>query len=87
MSPPNDEALHAVAAVQGSGDVAREVNLDCVSELPAWKARASYTAELARRGYCLSELTDGSFLVHKWNYSRPLVDLRACAAFLRQVGG
>jgi hypothetical protein len=38
-------------------------------------------------GHVLHELPDGSFLVCKWGMSRALPDLRAVAAFLRQIGG
>ncbi len=51
------------------------------------KAHATLTAQLAMRGYCLSALSDGSFLIHRWNLSKPIADLRAAAAFLRQITG
>ena len=38
-------------------------------------------------GLTLLELADGSYLVTRWNYCRPLADLRAVAAFVRHVGG
>ena len=51
------------------------------------KRFATLQAELARQAYCLHELADGSYLVTRWNCCRPLADLRAVAAFVRQVGG
>jgi hypothetical protein len=38
-------------------------------------------------GFTLLKLADGSHLVTRWNCSRPLADLHAVAAFLRQVRG
>jgi hypothetical protein len=38
-------------------------------------------------GFTLSELADGSYLVTRWDFCRPMADLRAVAAFVRQVGG
>lgn len=38
-------------------------------------------------GFTLLELADGSYLVTRWNCCRPLADLRAVTAFVRQVGG
>ena len=53
----------------------------------AEKHRATLTAELAMRGHSLLELADGSFMVTRWHCCRTLPDLRAVAAFLRQIGG
>jgi hypothetical protein len=52
------------------------------------KIVATRRAELALLGgFTLVELADGSYLVTKWNCCRPLADLRAVTAFVRQVGG
>ena len=52
------------------------------------KIVATRRAELALLGgFTLVELADGSYLVTRWNCCRPLADLRAVAAFVRQVGG
>lgn len=50
------------------------------------KSRATLAAELARHGYAMLELSDG-FLIGRWGWSRIAPDLRAVAAFLRQIGG
>lgn len=52
------------------------------------KTRATLSAKLALAGgYVLLELADGTFLVSRWNYCKPLPDLHAVAAFARQIGG
>lgn len=52
------------------------------------KTFANLRAALALAGgFALHELSDGSYLVSRWNCTRPLPDLRAVAAFVRQVGG
>ena len=52
------------------------------------KALSNLRAELALAGgFVLHELTDGSFVVTRWNCCKPLADLDAVAAFLRMVGG
>lgn len=51
------------------------------------KAFTTLRAKLALLGYSASELSDGSFLVTRWDRSRHLADLHGVAAFLRQVGG
>jgi hypothetical protein len=50
------------------------------------KVRATLAARLALAGFVLLELADGTFLVSRWNLSRPCADLRAVAAFAEQVG-
>ena len=51
------------------------------------KAVATLTAQFAMRGYELRLLGDGSLLVARWNLVRPLANLKAAEAFLRQIGG
>lgn len=51
------------------------------------KLAASVAARLALLGFSLHRLADGSFLVAKWSYARPLPDLRSVSQFLHQVGG
>jgi len=50
------------------------------------KLKRTLQAELALAGgFALLELADGSFLVSRWNLSRPCPDLQAVRAFLDQV--
>jgi hypothetical protein len=51
------------------------------------KLQATTAAEFALRGFALLELADGGFLATRWNCCRPLPDLQAARAFLRQIGG
>lgn len=47
-----------------------------------------YRARLALAGgYALHELADGSFLICRWNLTRPCADLAAVRAFLERLGG
>lgn len=43
--------------------------------------------KLAAKGYLLSELACGGFLIARWNLTRNAPDLRAVGHFLRAVGG
>ena len=47
---------------------------------------ARLKAELALRGYAILETSHG-YLIGRWGWSRIAPDLRACGAFLRQIGG
>lgn len=51
------------------------------------KLKARTAAEFALLGFGLVELADGTFLATRWTCCRPLVDLAAARAFLRQVSG
>lgn len=54
------------------------------------KRTETLRAQLALKGFELHELHElagGGYLVTRWNCCRPLADLEAVAAFLRQVGG
>ena len=51
------------------------------------KRFATIQAELAIKGYSLTELAGGGFLIFKWNLSRHVADLRGAVNFLRQIGG
>lgn len=55
------------------------------ADAPESKAYATLAARLAIAGYGLHRLHDGSFLVHRWNFSRHLPDLHAVAKFLEAV--
>ena len=48
---------------------------------------ASLRAKLGERGYSLSELSCGGFLIARWNLTRNAPDLRAVGRFLRLIGG
>ncbi len=50
------------------------------------KAFETYRAELARLGFGLFELADGTYLATRWDRSRPCADLQAVRAFLAQLG-
>ena len=50
------------------------------------KGLARIRAELALRGYAILETSHG-YLIGRWGWSRIAPDLRACGAFLRQIGG
>lgn len=52
------------------------------------KLKASLQANLALAGgFSLIEMADGSYLITRWGLTKTLPDLRAVAAFARQVGG
>jgi hypothetical protein len=51
------------------------------------KALATMTAQAARCGCALHELSDGGYLVCRWNYSKAVPCLRAVGDLLRQIGG
>ena len=48
---------------------------------------ASLRAKLAEKGYSLSELSCGGYLIARWNLTRNAPDLRAVGRFLRLIGG
>ena len=60
---------------------------DSASDDGAVKNRATLTAKLALLGFTLHELSDGAFLVCRWDRSRRLADLTAVADFLRHAAG
>ena len=51
------------------------------------KALATMHARAALCGCTLHELSDGAYLVGKWNYSKAVPCLRAVGDLLRQIGG
>jgi hypothetical protein len=60
---------------------------DCAAPDTKRKAFEGYRAKLALAGkFGLYELADSTFLVTMSGYSKSLPDLRAVAAFARQVG-
>ena len=85
VTPKSDNAHLAVGEVgkQGAGDC-----LIFEQQEDNGKRFATLQALLALAGgFTLLELADGSYLVTRWNCCRPLADLRAVAAFVRQMGG
>lgn len=52
----------------------------------ARKTYCTLRAHLALRGYSVFALSDETFIVSKWNLTKPLADLRALAVFARQIG-
>jgi hypothetical protein len=51
------------------------------------KAFATLQAQLALRGFSLTELAGGGYLVSRWDRTGHLNDLRSVREFLRRVGG
>jgi prophage regulatory protein len=84
FAPPNDETS-AVGAVRGLNVQPTSRSYD--DDSGDCKAFASMRARFQLKGYSLQQLSCGGFLAHRWNYSRPLADLRQAAFFLRQIGG
>ena len=60
---------------------------DFADDEAAGKARATIAARFAMRGYSLHQLADDTYLVTRWNLSRPCVDLHAARRFLALVEG
>ena len=84
VTPTSDNAHLAVGEVEEQWATDRPI---FHQPADACKRFATLRAELAILGnFTLLELADGSYLVTRWNCCRPLVDLRAVAAFVRQVG-
>ena len=85
VTPTSDNAHLAVGAVEGQGTTDFAIFDQRADD---GKRFATLRAELAILGnFTLLELADGSYLVTRWNCCKPLADLRAVAAFVRQVGG
>jgi hypothetical protein len=85
VTPTSDNAHLAVGEVEGQGTADTPIFEQLADD---GKRFATLQALLALAGgFTLLELADGSYLVTRWNYCRPLADLRAVAAFVRQVGG
>ena len=84
MSRPNSEGQRANAAPQLPN---QNQHLDFDSDDDASKARATMQARAALCGCTLHELSDGAYLVGRWNYSKAVQCLRAVGDLLRQIGG
>lgn len=89
-TPESDEALNR-ANGQGPGEQDRTDSqhsadaADCAQR--CGKDFERLRAQLALAGgFELYALADGTFLVTRWDRSRPLHDLQAVEAFARQVG-
>jgi hypothetical protein len=90
---PSDEAQTTVDAALGFQGQGTSDNTD--SEAPAprlqgegdeGKRFATLQAQLALRGFALTELADRSYIVSRWSLVRPLPDLRAVRDFAVQAG-
>lgn len=53
----------------------------------AVKAKIGVVASAALVGLEVYELADGSYIVSKWGYTKPVRDLAAVALLVRQMGG
>ena len=84
-APINDEARITATTAPGPKD--QQAHSDCASGDAADKGKANIAAELALRGYCLHSLSNGTWIVCKWNLGKPIANLQEAAAILRQVGG
>lgn len=84
MSRPNDEGQRANAAPQVQ---TQNQHLHFANDDDGSKALATMKARAALCGCTLHELSDGAYLVGKWNYSRAVPCLRAVGDLLRQIGG
>lgn len=83
--PTNDEARITATTALGPKD--QQTHSDCASGDAADKGKANIAAELALRGYCLHSLSNGTWIVSKWNPCKPIANLQEATAFLQQVGG
>lgn len=81
---PNDEAPDCA---NSRGLNVQQTLPDFASDIGDCIAFAAIRARLQKRGYSLQQLSDGGYLAHRWNCSRPLADLRQAAAFLLAIGG
>ena len=84
MSRPNSEGQRANAAPQSPNQYQQP---HFAFDGDAGKALATMQARAALCGCTLHELSDGAYLVGKWNYSRAVPCLRAVGDLLRQIGG
>lgn len=82
------EAPRAGGDGEGRGDFGKADGLILADLDSRRKAYEDLRAKLALAGgFALVELSDGSYLVTKWNCCRPCVGLAEVRAFLRQVSG
>ena len=83
MTGPKDEGqrVNAAPAIHDN----RQQHFANIGDVS--KALASMQARAALCGCTLNELTDGAYLVGKWNYSKAVPCLRAVGNLLRQIGG
>lgn len=88
MKLHKDEA-RGLAGGAGLGEQGKSDTADSATASDARrKAFEGLRAQLALAGgHALHELSDGSYLVTRWNLSRPLADLAAAERFLAQVQG
>ena len=65
----------------------QNVHAQFAEDEAAGKALATIAVRFALRGYSLHHLADDTYLVTRWNLSRPCVDLHAARRFLSQGEG
>jgi len=82
LNPTSDNAPWQ-ARVEGKE---KADNRDFASDDAQGKALATMKARAALCGCSLHEMTDGTFLVARWNYSKAVPCLRAVGDMLRQMG-
>ncbi len=80
---PNDKGHRA----NGAPETHENQHHDFANGGTASKALATMQARAALCGCTLHELSDGAFLVGRWNYSKAMPCLRAVGDLLRQIGG
>ena len=83
MSRPNDEGQRANAVPQVPN---QNQQPHFAFDGDDSKALATMKARAALCGFTLYELSDGAYLVGKWNYSRAVPCLRAVGDMLRRIG-
>lgn len=77
-APKTYSNQHTYFALEAPGDQDLDDEFDHFTSL---------RAKLADRGYRLSPLSCGGFLIARWNLTRNAPDLRSVGKFLRMVGG
>ena len=83
LNPQKESTLRAATTQSREQNEHR----DLADDEAAGKARATMAARFAMRGYSLHQLADDTYLVTRWNLSRPCIDLYAVRRFLAQVEG
>jgi hypothetical protein len=76
-----------VAAVQGFGGQATNIDRDSASGDALQEAIARMKARAAQCGCTLHEMADGGYLLYRWGHCREVPCLRAVGALLRRIGG
>ena len=85
MSRPNDEGVGVCGTNAPKTHDKPRRDFACTDG--DGKALATMKARAALAGCTLHELSDGAYLVGKWNYSKAVPCLRAVGNLLREIGG